>query len=92
MKMKAEHYEQLVDMLAQVAEKYGWVGTVEGVRAFGDSYRDYYRVPLERARWNILHLVPNESRSKWCNEVYEYLNDENIDTALRKIFGHKKGE
>lgn len=92
MKMKQEHFNQLVKMLEEVAGEYGWKRSSGGIQAFGDAYHSYYQVSLERTRWNILHLVPNEPRIKWCNEVYEYLNDSHIDTALRKIFGHEKGE
>ena len=36
-----------------------------------------------RYRWDLLHIsVP----SKWiCDNLYPYLNDDHIDTALRKI-------
>lgn len=39
-----------------------------------------------RSRWTALWAIPNEIREPMMQEFYVYLNDENIDTALRRIF------
>ena len=92
MKMKQRHFDQLKQMLFDVASDYGWTKTMDGLRSFGFAVEDYYRLSPERARWHILFAVPAEERGPWVKQVYEYLNDDNIDTALRKLFGHKRGE
>jgi hypothetical protein len=42
----------------------------------------------KRARWDATY----ESKlTKYiCDELYSYMNDTHIDTALRKIFNHQK--
>ncbi len=92
MKMKQEHFDQLEQMLLGVAGDYGWIKTREGLRGFGFAVEDYYRLPPKSARWHILFAVPAEERGPWVEQVSEYLNDDNLDAALRELFGHKKGE
>ena len=42
---------------------------------------------MERMRWDIFRWVYREN-----NKLYNYLNDNHIDTALRRITNTKKGE
>ena len=75
MKMTAEHYEQLKTLVKLNAE---WCPTEQAYLADGRS--------LERYRWDVLNA--SHPRQVLMRELYEYLNDDHIDTALRKIFSH----
>lgn len=39
----------------------------------------------KRYRWDVLFAVPVAIRSPLMNRLYQYANDEHIDTALRAI-------
>lgn len=41
---------------------------------------------LMRFRWDIFHAAVPQP---WKKKVYEYADDRHIDTALRRLFGHK---
>ena len=38
-----------------------------------------------RYRWDCLYSSPSNIRSNVISKIYEYANDDHIDTALRKI-------
>ena len=50
---------------------------------------DYQKRGLseERFRWDVFWALHADTRGAWMMEVYRYLNDTNIDTALKKIVG-----
>jgi hypothetical protein len=39
----------------------------------------------KRMRWDMVWSVGREKRQTWFDKVYQYLDDDHIDTALRKI-------
>lgn len=43
--------------------------------------------PSMRIRWDIFHLVCARDNYSLARQLWEYLNDDNIDSALRKITG-----
>lgn len=56
--------------------------------------RSLYRVgnfTATRYRWDVAQIAFGDlpgGFSKWvCDNLYPYLNDDHIDTALRKVFG-----
>ena len=51
--------------------------------------RDYaqHGLSMERYRWDVLFAVPRAQRELLMKKLYTYLNDAQIDTALRKILG-----
>lgn len=73
MKIKPEHYNHLKNM-------------VTSSRVFPELM-DYRERGLSdmRYRWDCLWSINYADRATWFDEVYEYANDEHIDTALRKI-------
>lgn len=78
MKMRPEHYKALEDMIALFGRQ-DTVATREAYRKAGLSSKRY--------RWDALWSVPHERRTEWFDlGIYEYLNDDHIDTALRAIF------
>lgn len=38
-----------------------------------------------RYRWDLLYMIPACARRELFYEMYQYLNDDHIDTALRRI-------
>jgi len=79
MKIKPEHF----DFLKQVIAK-----------GDTDSNRNLYvaaEMTDKRYRWDVLRYsmnleFPGQSSMKWvCDNLYPYLNDDHIDTALRNI-------
>lgn len=77
LKMKAEHYERLSAALDAIH------ATVcrEGYEHAGLS--------AERFRWDMFCKAVDDD-SPFMDELYAYLNDSNIDSALRKYFGDAK--
>ncbi|MCK5608937.1 hypothetical protein KAR91_44095 [Candidatus Pacearchaeota archaeon] len=74
MKITIDDYSKLEDLINQ---------TIEAFPGIKESYQDR-QLSDERLRWDLLHL----SRFN-TNALYEYLNDDHIDTALRKITNTK---
>jgi hypothetical protein len=79
MKIIPEHYEQLRVMVTEKLE------TIESLEPFFDRYQKNGGDWKMRFRWDLLYTIPYEIRQVWFDEVYQYANDEHIDTALRKI-------
>jgi hypothetical protein len=46
----------------------------------------------KRYRWDRLYAIPFPARQAWFDghAIYETMNDDHIDTALRKIFSHNR--
>lgn len=73
MKMKQEHFDKLKRLITKT-----------------NAYNNpVYYVSFERYRWDCLWAIPREERGEIARELYYYLNDNNIDTALRKITAEK---
>lgn len=74
MKLRPEHYESMKAAVKVVLDE----------NPDAASLFEQCGISHARFRWEILHV------SKWFNgrsrEVYEYVNDGNIDTALRQAF------
>lgn len=85
MKMTSVHYEILKNSL-------------EGINDPVVTYSKYMSEGKteERFRWDSLFTATmGRTDSKMperfiADTLYEYLNDDQIDTALRKIYGHAK--
>lgn len=79
LKIKIHHLDKLTNSLLDnipftVYEKY-----LNKVKKSGK-----YNNLLKRVRWDFLY---NYVGSQWvCDNLYPYLNDDNIDSALRLIF------
>lgn len=71
MKMTAEHFEKLKQIVSE--------RDTPEARAFyiSQGYSD------KRYRWDLAYLAG--SIKFICDELYKYLDDEHIDTALRQI-------
>lgn len=81
MKIKPEHYAYMEQALAnpKPCEKYAHqpLPELENYLAAGMTARRY--------RWDLSYWT---GLSKWiCENVYQYANDDHVDTALRKITG-----
>ena len=82
MKIKQEHYRIISNALNAVGEK---------LNAASKEYKQNGMSEM-RFRWDVFYFAKIEGNStKWlCDNLYSYLNDSHIDTALRQYFGHNK--
>jgi hypothetical protein len=77
-KIRNDHYATLRDAIADV------------IAAHPDAIDTYRRAGLsdKRFRWDCLHAARIEGKPSYvfiCTELYQYLDDRHIDTALRRI-------
>jgi hypothetical protein len=79
MKMLPEHYAEIQRRVSEY--------DVEGRRELCRTLN----YTAKRYRWDVAYLAFADlpgGFSKWiCDNLYSYLNDDHIDTALRKICG-----
>lgn len=77
MKMKQEHYQRIKEAIAALPR--GDVFIHAELLKHDDSVKDL----ATRLRWDLFHAC---GVSKWaCDNLYPYLNDSHIDTALKQI-------
>lgn len=75
-KMTVEHYEVLKNMFVDLNKKMD-------LRHVHNRYKQAGHSEL-RFRWDMFWYLKN---SGWvCRELYPYLDDDHIDSAIRKIF------
>ena len=77
MKIKAEHYQYLLEAIRPLAPK----------AQFHKEYLASFNKPKmdqeKRLRWDFLYAA---ALSSWMRDnLYSYLNDDHIDTALKNI-------
>lgn len=77
MKMTPAHFTQLETMIKSANPDLNMTDHLESLRTIGFSEK--------RIRWDILFDVPYANRVTWFDEVYKYLNDDHIDTALKAV-------
>jgi hypothetical protein len=74
MKIQSEHYEHMKSAISAVAVQH----PVADYRTANPTFTDM------RVRWDYCHAA---GLTPWtCANLYSYMNDEHIDTALRHIF------
>jgi hypothetical protein len=80
MKMLTVHYEKIATALDEVTKQY--INIANEYTANGLSQKRY--------RWDMVKAtrILSENNSEFLNELYHYLNDDHIDTALRHYFEH----
>lgn len=76
LKITEEHYNLLQKQINEKCFK------EEICRVYVDAEKS-----LERARWDIYHRYVSHDLRK---QLYVYLNDNHIDSAMRNIFGHSE--
>jgi hypothetical protein len=83
MKMKTADFEALRAMVELHAPS-------KFARAKADEYRERGLTP-KRYRWDMFWSIPQDRRQDWFADfqIYNYLNDDHIDTALRVLIPHK---
>ena len=83
MKLTPEHYCALRDAIDMYAKTYPG-----SITACADLYRNAGHSPM-RFRWDVLTAAGVRLGSRTAPgtvNVYDYANDDHVDTALRKIF------
>ena len=76
MKMKLEHFAQLETSIKSLDSEERRRFYKEGRHANADKVKDLDK----RYRWDLFYIA-----SLPVQELYAYLNDDHIDTALRKL-------
>lgn len=76
MKMTQKHYDKLKSAMLTV------VNINKGADAVNARYESYTRL---RKLWDILHITTKQREGVTYNELYMYLNDSHIETALKRI-------
>jgi hypothetical protein len=76
MKMKHEHYNYIRESFEKSAQ---WSPLIRESIANENKAKDH----AKRLRWDMLYTVIG---SRWiCDNLYSYLDDSHIDSALRSI-------
>lgn len=76
MKMSVEHYEYIKSAIAPMSDK------IKAHRKFIENEGKSKDIE-KRLRWDLTYYA---GLSQWiCDNLYEYLDDGHIDTALRRI-------
>jgi len=83
MKMKQEHYDALKEQISLFLDKV----KQEHGRSFIDLHMDYIEQGLseKRFRWDLWYVSSNNRPPDFIDELYEYINDTHIETALKRI-------
>ena len=78
MKIRPEHYDHMREAIAPVIARVDPAAYRARIIAEGKA-----KNPDKRVRWDYLYAA---KLSAWiCDNLYSYMNDEHIDTALRSI-------
>lgn len=83
MKIKVEHYKILKQLIKDVKTTHGLTKLLE----YKESLKNDSRVKDldKRFRWDLFWEIKAAERSKLVDDLYEYMNDDHIDTALKNI-------
>ena len=79
MKILTEHYNALQEKINKVLEDNPTY--YDDVKKLGDN------ISPTCARWNLFNMACDRDNYALARELWAYLTDDNIDTALRKITG-----
>ena len=89
MKITQAHYDRLKSMYTSTdALSKNTFSHIQGV--YVDEHRRgaiKAKDIQKRCRWDLFWCVSQDVRGPFMRELYEYLNDDHIDSALRKICG-----
>lgn len=77
MKISKQHRDRFKKLIDHSLSLFG--------EAYIESYKTYPGDRNKRLRWDLLWTSPKEERELLLKEVYEYANDDNIDTVLRSL-------
>lgn len=77
MKIKPEHLAELKALIEPVKERIP-------VQTF---VRDNPNLSPKRVRWDYFHATGSKGRDLLCATLYQYMNDDHMDTALKAIVG-----
>ena len=83
MKIKQEHYDAIKDQILIVVNEV----KQDSGRSFIDLHMDYIEQGLSeiRFRWDLWWISSGNRSTDFIYELYDYLNDTHIDTALKRI-------
>ena len=85
MKIKPEHYQNMLKAISTNIDKRGYEIHKAQVIKEGKA-----KDVAKRMRWDLMHCYVG---SRWlCDNLYSYLDDSHIDTALRRIVANLQFE
>jgi len=79
MKISSEHYKKLESEVKEVLKDNPTY--LEDCKALGEKKSSV------RVRWNLFHMVCDKDHYTFARTLWEYCNDDHIDTALKRIVG-----
>lgn len=83
MKMKTEHFQYIKSEIEKfIGDDLEKLKTIYENGAFNNA--DKVKDLDKRFRWDMFHFA--KLLQFQCDTLYDYLNDDHIDTALREIF------
>jgi hypothetical protein len=77
MKIKAEHFATLKSLIEPVKAQTPVPEYVKANPTFSPK----------RVRWDYYHAAGKDARELLCGTLYQYMNDDHMDTALKAIVG-----
>ena len=77
MKIKAEHFATLKSLIESVKAQTPVSEYAKANPTFSPK----------RVRWDYYHATGAAGRELLCGTLYQYMNDDHMDTALRAIVG-----
>lgn len=89
LRMTKADYERLQAAINSYLEQHPEFTHQAMTQLYIDAGSDY-RPSLMAYRWEVYHRINEPTHYQLSKELYEYLNDDHIDSALRRIFGHTK--
>jgi len=84
-----EHFREIESLVISTFRDLSW--DLNLVIEPPQTFREYLDLCVarghseERARWSIFNRIPAALLNKLCKGIYEYANDNNINSALRLI-------
>lgn len=95
MKIKQEHFDLIHSAMLGCLSNGRFVESVlktrptieEAIKAYQDAYKESPCNPVKIFMWDWLRAAKiNGNTSTWiCDNLYSYLNDDHIETAVKKI-------
>ena len=85
MKIKKEHYAKIKQQIKTAV--ISALENSEGSKTFAD-WQEYYMeqgLSQKRFRWDLWYIGGSYRTTDFIYELYDYVNDTHIDTALKRI-------
>jgi len=87
MKITAAHYNELKGLISVTGpvRNYSMSKLVETYKSDYDKGAIKAKDIDKRLRWDLFACVPADTRKELIDELYTYMNDDHLDTALKNV-------